>query len=789
MCSISQSTSTKENCISTQMNSKNDITHRQSGITGESALAIISVALAAFWIAFAYYHGGNTDVNGNRILLLHPLLPIALIVLLIRIYRWVGIKFVVHLEIIMIGLWLFIRMLGVFMPFILGFGFAYLFRFLWKALPLKKVYQRAIATVLIVLVCSGVLIFTGIRVGTQVGQMAQGLQKFFHEGLLPLVLGEEFQVLASDMSDDKETLLLGTDHGIYFLKNKDNDRKKVDITNGELLGKRINKDNDRKKVGITNGELLGKRIKDITIGKKYIFACAEGEIYRCSKVVVPNQAGKKKKSQIALPEELQWTKIQTDVFDDYSIQSINAPSWDPELIYVGTDKGLFESTDSGDKWKRVEFGDSEDRSSEERSIVSITSIEKFEEGNRKNRYIYVVSTRKILDESATTRNGPNENANNSENQYKTIKEVHCRQVNPTNDWETLGSNTDPVPEIQVLAASYRKGVLLYAGTTNGMYQRDDNIKFGNWAPMQESTRLPQTSISLLVSTPSALYAGNKNLIYHHTTGTSVWKVFTARREGILKYKDEPVVKQFQEYLTQKIPGWTASGGAFIRWISGLAGSIAFQFGGFLATVFLAFIVFVYASQGFEKYIHSFMSLVPEKHRETAMAYLREIDRNMHQFLKGQFTVIVIVSIISCTIYRIIGVPFALLVGILAGLCNAIPTFGPFVGGGFALIAMLMGLAAGEFSSTFAFLIRCVFVLAAILGIQAIDNSLISPKVMSNAIDVDPLLIMFSVIMGASILGLWGVLLAIPIIVVIKSVHAVSQSAANGVDPPPAQEQA
>ena len=745
------------------MNSKNDTTHRQSGITGESALAIISVALAAFWIAFAYYHGGNTDVNGNSILLLHPLLPIALIALLIRIYRWVGIKFVVHLEIIMIGLWLFIRMLGVFMPFILGFGFAYLFRFLWKALPLKKVYQRAIATVLIVLVCSGVLIFTGIRVGTQVGQMAQGLQKFFHEGLLPLVLGEEFQVLASDMSDNKETLFLGTDHGIYFLKNKDNNQKKV---------------------GITNGELLGKRIKDITIGKKYIFAYAEDEIYRCSKAVVPNQAGKKKKSQIALPEELQWTKIQTDVFDDYSIQSINAPSWDPELIYVGTDKDLFESKDSGDKWKRVEFGDSE-----ERSIVSITSIEKFEEGNRKNRYIYVVSTRKILDESATTGNGSNENANNSENQYKTIKEVHWRQVKPTNDWETLDSNPDPVPEIQVLAASYRKGALLYAGTANGMDQRDDNIEFGNWAPIQESTRLPQTSISLLVSTPSALYAGNKNLIYHHTTGTSAWKIFITQKEGILKYKDEPIVKQFQEYLTQKIPGWTASGGAFIKWVSGLAGSIAFQFGGFLATISLAFIVFVYASQGFEKYIHSFMSLVPERHRETAMAYLREIDRNMHQFLKGQFTVIVIISIISCTIYRIVGVPFALLVGILAGLCNAIPTFGPFVGGGFALIAMLMGLAAGEFSSTFSFLIRCAFVLAAILGIQTIDNSVISPKVMSNAIDVDPLLIMFSVIMGASILGLWGVLLAIPIIVVIKSVHTVSQSAANGADPPPAQEQA
>ena len=223
-------------------------------------------------------------------------------------------------------------------------------------------------------------------------------------------------------------------------------------------------------------------------------------------------------------------------------------------------------------------------------------------------------------------------------------------------------------------------------------------------------------------------------------------------------------------------------------MSGLAGSIAFQFGGFIATISLAFIVFVYASQGFNKYKRSFINLVPERHRDTALAYLREIDRNMHQFLKGQFTVILIITFLSCIVYHIVGVPFALLVGILAGLCNAIPTFGPFIGGGFAFIAMLMGLAAGEFSVDLEFLIRCIFVFGAILGIQAIDNSLISPKVMSEAVDVDPLLIMFAVIVGASVLGFWGVLLAIPFIVVIKSIITVSRAAENGEDSLPAQEQ-
>ena len=212
----------------------------------------------------------------------------------------------------------------------------------------------------------------------------------------------------------------------------------------------------------------------------------------------------------------------------------------------------------------------------------------------------------------------------------------------------------------------------------------------------------------------------------------------------------------------------------------MAGSIAFQFGGFIATFFLALIVFAYATQGLDHYFNSLVNIIPEQHRNTIRTYLLEIDNNMQQFLKGQFTVIVIVSIISCIIYRIIGVPFALLIGILAGLCNAIPTFGPFIGGGFALIAMLMGLAAGEFTGI-DFLIRSLFVLGAILGIQALDNSIISPKVMSSAVDVDPLLIMFAVIVGASILGFWGVLLAIPIIVVIKSIVSVSKSRITEAD--------
>lgn len=779
------------------MNSKDETTQRPSGLSGESALAIISVALAALWIAFAYYNSGRNDANGNQILLLHPLVPIALIILLIRIYRWVGIKFVVHLEIIMIGLWLFVRMLGVFMPFILGFGFAYLFRFLWRALPFKRYYQRAIATVLIVLVCSGILVVTSIGVGRQVGQMAEGLQKFFHESVLPFFVGDKFVDFTVDLSGEEELFYLATDHGIYYLQeNKDAEQ---------------NEDKMNRK-GITNGELLGKRIKHISVGKKSVFAVTENGLYQCNKpeVIIDEE---KNKPEVVIPEDFEWKRINTNFIDNQSIQAINAPSWDPHLIYVGTAKGLFESTDLegselGEIWTEIKLDDSG-----ERSINSINTIERFEDNpkdsvihNRLNRYIYVASELKepvskelqpnpqsntnvaefierITEESEKT------NSNDGTNQNRIGPQVHSRRLNSVEEWTELDPIGDLFTDINVLVitdkSTSRGGTILYVGTSNGIFKKEP-IETGLWES-SDSSRLPK-SITQLVSAKSGLYAGDNSIIHHEIKGTTTWNPFISQKEGLIKYIDDPFVKQFQEYLTERIPGWTQSGGALVSWLSGLAGSIAFQFGGFIATVSLAFIVFVYASQGFDKYTRSFINLVPERHRETTMAYLREIDRNMHQFLKGQFTVIVIISILSCIVYHIVGVPFALLVGILAGLCNAIPTFGPFIGGGFAYIAMLMGLVAGEFTDPLNFLIRCVFVLGAILGIQTIDNSLISPNVMSNAVDIDPLLIMFAVIVGASILGFWGVLLAIPIIVVIKSIITVSRAAENGVDSLPAQEQ-
>lgn len=770
------------------MSTQNETTPQQPILSGATILAIISVVLAAGWIAFAYYTGNSS--NGSRTMLLHPIVPMLLVVLLTRIYRWIDIRSIVILEIVMISLWLFTRLLDVLMPFILGFCFAYIFRFLWNALPFEKQYQRGIATTVIVLVCGGMLFYTGRQVSRQASQMGAGLLKFYHETVLPYAIGETFQAIVISVNSRSdgdevtennkeaplgETFYLGTNHGIYEMRP-------------DAKGKMA-------PIGITNASLLGKSIQALTANKNVIYAGTQSGLYRYYKTP-PTDENDESPTQV-------WHKVEGTPFDTLSIQTINVPHWNDAQIYVGTQKGLYASNNAGETWNSVAPNIYSNR-----SVVSIISIP----DTNGDRVTYVASTVQIdaespleqketettiaetdampsaeqpeqTDTTSIVRKTETETALRQSNASPITTTVHWHLEGSSLGWEKLSSIKHSVYALaggdqttgDTNETSQASKIELYASTSDGLYE------LNRLRDPQKMERTPVVSgtpaIPLLASAPSGVYVGNNTAIWHRTSSTARWQTFTTYKEGISHaYEDQPIVEQIKSYLTERLPTIAQTGGEVVKEGVQFASSIAFGFGGFLATVLLALIVFVYANQSFDNYFRSFLTLMPETHRDTAKAYLREIDKNLQEFLKGLVTVIAIVSIISSVAYSIIGVPFALVIGILAGICNAIPTFGPFIGGAFAFIAMLMGLAAGDFGMV-DFLIRCAFVLGAILGIQALDNSLISPKIMSDAIDVDPLLIMFAVIVGAAVLGFWGVLLAIPTIVVIKSVVAVSDDRA------------
>jgi predicted PurR-regulated permease PerM len=226
------------------------------------------------------------------------------------------------------------------------------------------------------------------------------------------------------------------------------------------------------------------------------------------------------------------------------------------------------------------------------------------------------------------------------------------------------------------------------------------------------------------------------------------------------------------YMQQRIPSTAKRASEIIAGILGRLSSGLINTIGQISTASFILIVFIYAVYSFRLHMKNIGNLFSEKHREILTRYAVEVDKNMRYFLRGQLTIIVAISIISIIVYSVIRVPFALLVGLMAGLLNIIPVIGPVMGGIIAGLASIVGFAAGNYGLT-GLLIRIALVIGAAFGIQIIDNSLISPRILSSAIEVHPLIAMFAFLFSASFFGIWGALLAIPGIVVIKAVIKVS----------------
>ena len=106
---------------------------------------------------------------------------------------------------------------------------------------------------------------------------------------------------------------------------------------------------------------------------------------------------------------------------------------------------------------------------------------------------------------------------------------------------------------------------------------------------------------------------------------------------------------------------------------------------------------------------------------------------------------------------LVGVRYALAIGILTGIGNLIPYVGPFVAYGTTVLVCTL---YGDFSK----LLPAVLVL---FVIQTLDGNVINPRLLSNSIDIHPLLVIISLIIGGAVGGVLGIFLAAPIASLIK----------------------
>ena len=157
------------------------------------------------------------------------------------------------------------------------------------------------------------------------------------------------------------------------------------------------------------------------------------------------------------------------------------------------------------------------------------------------------------------------------------------------------------------------------------------------------------------------------------------------------------------------------------------------------------------------WIRAFKLIFGNKAEERLELFLSDADNAFSGYIRGQFTDALIVGVLITIILSIVGVPYAVVVGVFAGLGNLIPYLGPVVG---YLTCVVVCLPSGAFDK----MILGVIIFAIVMFI---DGNIINPKLLSDNVEVHPLLVVAALIGGGALGGIAGMIIAVPCAALIK----------------------
>jgi len=154
----------------------------------------------------------------------------------------------------------------------------------------------------------------------------------------------------------------------------------------------------------------------------------------------------------------------------------------------------------------------------------------------------------------------------------------------------------------------------------------------------------------------------------------------------------------------------------------------------------------------------FLGIIPQRFRMEWRRLWQDINHVIRQFVRGNLVVAVIVGLLIGIGVKLVGMEYALLIGLICGIFDLIPYFGPFIG---AVPAILLALTKSP-----AMAIKVTLI---ILIVQQLEGNLISPKLMGDSVGLHPLWVIFAILAGGELAGVWGMLFAVPVAAVIRVV--------------------
>jgi len=175
----------------------------------------------------------------------------------------------------------------------------------------------------------------------------------------------------------------------------------------------------------------------------------------------------------------------------------------------------------------------------------------------------------------------------------------------------------------------------------------------------------------------------------------------------------------------------------------------------LILLIIPFIAF-YMLKDFALIKRTMWYITPKKWRKKGSLFLKDVDESLGSYIRGQLLVCVIIGSISALLFWFFHLKYPLLLGLIVGATNVIPYFGPIIG---AVPAVIIAATTS---------VKLVIItLVIVFGLQFLEGNILSPYIVGKSLHMHPLVIMVALTAGGEIGGILGLILAVPVLAVLK----------------------
>jgi predicted PurR-regulated permease PerM len=230
-------------------------------------------------------------------------------------------------------------------------------------------------------------------------------------------------------------------------------------------------------------------------------------------------------------------------------------------------------------------------------------------------------------------------------------------------------------------------------------------------------------------------------------------------------------------LQPKIASWAERAPSYLGHEAVTVGT---RFFGALVTTLLVVVLAIYFMADLPRIRRSIVRLFPKRYRPRVTYVTTVVVDKVGAYMIGNLAISLIAGVSAFIIMLILGVPFALPLAVVVAITDLIPLIGATIG---AAVCVLVAFATTDLWP------NTIVLLAFFLIYQQFENYFIQPRVMRNAVDLPSVDVLMAALIGASVLGLIGALIAIPVAAAVRVVVSPMLAArdAAGDEPPPVDE--